>query len=85
VIYRSMVYASSVPEKGSDAVRYCVIILDGAAGWPLHEYGGRTTLQAASTPNLDRLVREGAYRSRTDRSRGHRALLICGMYLDPRV
>jgi 2,3-bisphosphoglycerate-independent phosphoglycerate mutase len=40
-------------------VRYCVIILDGAAGWPLPEYGGRTTLQAASTPNLDRLAREG--------------------------
>jgi 2,3-bisphosphoglycerate-independent phosphoglycerate mutase len=40
-------------------VRYCVIILDGAADWPLLEYGGRTTLQAASTPNLDRLAREG--------------------------
>ena len=54
-----MVYASSVPEKGSDVVRYCVIILDGAADWPLSEYGGRTTLQAASTPHLDRLTREG--------------------------
>jgi 2,3-bisphosphoglycerate-independent phosphoglycerate mutase len=53
------VYASCVPEKESDVVRYCVIILDGAAGWPLPEYGGRTTLQAASTPNLDRLAREG--------------------------
>ncbi|MBE0417812.1 MAG: 2,3-bisphosphoglycerate-independent phosphoglycerate mutase [Coriobacteriia bacterium] len=40
-------------------MRYCVIILDGAAGWPLPEYGGRTTLQAASMPNLDRLTREG--------------------------
>jgi hypothetical protein len=54
-----LVYASCVPEKESDVVRYCVIILDGAAGWPLPEYGGRTTLQAASTPNLDRLAREG--------------------------
>lgn len=59
MIYKSMVYASSVPEKGRDVVRYCVIILDGAAGWPLPEYGGRTTLQVASTPNLDRLTREG--------------------------
>jgi len=41
-------------------VRYCVIILDGAAGWPMPEYGGRTSLQAASTPHLDRLCREGA-------------------------
>lgn len=40
-------------------MKYCVIILDGAAGWPLPELGGRTTLQAASTPNLDRMAREG--------------------------
>lgn len=40
-------------------MRYCVIILDGAAGWPLPSHGGRTSLQVASTPNLDRLVREG--------------------------
>lgn len=40
-------------------MRYCVIILDGAAGWPQPGLGGRTTLQAASTPNLDRLAREG--------------------------
>ena len=41
-------------------MRYCVIILDGAAGWPLPAYGGRTSLQVAATPNLDRLCREGA-------------------------
>ncbi|MDA3936300.1 MAG: cofactor-independent phosphoglycerate mutase [Actinomycetota bacterium] len=40
-------------------MKYCVIILDGAAGWPLPELGGRTTLQAASTPNLDAMAREG--------------------------
>ncbi len=40
-------------------MRYCVIILDGAAGWPLPELGGRTTLQAAETPNLDRMARSG--------------------------
>lgn len=40
-------------------MKYCVVILDGAAGWPLDELGGRTTLQAASTPNLDRMAREG--------------------------
>lgn len=40
-------------------MRYCVIILDGAAGWPLASHGGKTSLQAASTPHLDRLAREG--------------------------
>ena len=40
-------------------MRYCVIILDGAADWPLPSHGGRTTLQVASTPNLDTLTREG--------------------------
>jgi len=40
-------------------VKYVVIILDGASGWPLPELGSRTTLQAATTPNLDRLASEG--------------------------
>jgi 2,3-bisphosphoglycerate-independent phosphoglycerate mutase len=40
-------------------VKYVIVILDGAAGWPLAELGGRTTLQAAATPNLDALAREG--------------------------
>jgi len=40
-------------------VKYCVIILDGSAGWPLEELGGRTTLQAAATPNLDAMARQG--------------------------
>lgn len=41
-------------------MKHLVVIIDGAAGWPLRELGDRTTLQAAATPNLDRLVREGA-------------------------
>jgi len=40
-------------------VKYLVVILDGAAGWPLPELGGRTSLQAASTPNLDGMARGG--------------------------
>lgn len=40
-------------------MKYVVVILDGAAGWPLEELGDRTTLQAAATPNLDALAREG--------------------------
>jgi 2,3-bisphosphoglycerate-independent phosphoglycerate mutase len=40
-------------------VKYVVVILDGAAGWPLDELGGRTTLESATTPNLDALARSG--------------------------
>ncbi len=41
-------------------MKYCVIILDGAAGWPLPALGGKTTLTAARTPHLDALARDGA-------------------------
>lgn len=44
---------------GGHSLKYCVIILDGAAGWPLPELGGRTSLQVASTPNLDMMARSG--------------------------
>jgi 2,3-bisphosphoglycerate-independent phosphoglycerate mutase len=40
-------------------MKYVIVILDGAAGWPLDELGGLTTLAAARTPNLDRMAGEG--------------------------
>ncbi len=40
-------------------VKYCVLIMDGAAGWPLQEKSGRTSLELARTPNLDALAKEG--------------------------
>ncbi|MHB1342630.1 MAG: cofactor-independent phosphoglycerate mutase [Coriobacteriia bacterium] len=40
-------------------MKHVIVILDGAAGWPLAELGGRTTLQAADTPNLDALAYGG--------------------------
>ncbi|HEY5541305.1 MAG TPA: cofactor-independent phosphoglycerate mutase, partial [Coriobacteriia bacterium] len=40
-------------------MKYVIVILDGAAGWPLEQLGGMTTLRAASTPNLDALARSG--------------------------
>jgi len=36
-----------------------VLVIDGAAGWPLPEHGGKTCLELAHVPNLDRLAREG--------------------------
>ena len=41
------------------SVKYVVLIIDGASGWPVPAFGGRTSLEAAHTPNLDRLAREG--------------------------
>jgi 2,3-bisphosphoglycerate-independent phosphoglycerate mutase len=40
-------------------MKHCIIILDGAAGWPLYELGDVTTLASARTPNLDALAEIG--------------------------
>jgi 2,3-bisphosphoglycerate-independent phosphoglycerate mutase len=40
-------------------MKYLVIVGDGMADRPLKELGGKTPLQSASTPNMDRLAREG--------------------------
>jgi len=42
-----------------NSMKYIVVILDGASGWPLEELGNRTTLEAAVTPVLDMMAREG--------------------------
>ncbi|MEW6162989.1 MAG: cofactor-independent phosphoglycerate mutase [Nitrospirota bacterium] len=40
-------------------MKYVVIIGDGMADRPLKELGGKTPLQKAFTPNMDKLAREG--------------------------
>ena len=40
-------------------MKYCVVIIDGASGRPLAERDGKTCLELARTPNLDRMAREG--------------------------
>jgi 2,3-bisphosphoglycerate-independent phosphoglycerate mutase len=40
-------------------MKYCVLIIDGAAGWPLPERGDKTSLELAHIPNLDAMAREG--------------------------
>jgi len=40
-------------------MKYCVLIIDGAAGLPLPDRGGKTCLELAQTPNLDAMAREG--------------------------
>jgi 2,3-bisphosphoglycerate-independent phosphoglycerate mutase len=41
-------------------VKYVVLVPDGAADYPLEALGGKTPLEAAHTPHMDRLAREGA-------------------------
>jgi 2,3-bisphosphoglycerate-independent phosphoglycerate mutase len=40
-------------------MKYAIIIPDGAADEPLKELGGNTPLEAAHTPNMDRIAIEG--------------------------
>ncbi|MCJ7605964.1 MAG: cofactor-independent phosphoglycerate mutase, partial [Dehalococcoidales bacterium] len=40
-------------------MKYGVVIIDGAAGHPLPEHGGKTSLELAATPNLDALAAGG--------------------------
>ncbi len=40
-------------------MKYVVIVGDGMADMPLAELGGKTPLQKARTPNMDKLAREG--------------------------
>ena len=40
-------------------MKYAIIIPDGMADYPLQQLGGRTPLEAADTPNMDRLAGEG--------------------------
>ncbi|MEG0303114.1 MAG: 2,3-bisphosphoglycerate-independent phosphoglycerate mutase [Gordonibacter sp.] len=40
-------------------MQYAVLILDGASGDPVPEFGGKTTFEASTTPNLDALARSG--------------------------
>lgn len=42
-------------------MKYVVIIGDGMADRPVKDLGDKTPLQVASTPNMDRLVREGTF------------------------
>jgi len=40
-------------------MKYCVLIMDGASGWPIPERGNKTSLELAHTPNLDAVAAGG--------------------------
>ncbi|MDY6917680.1 MAG: cofactor-independent phosphoglycerate mutase [Chloroflexota bacterium] len=48
-----------LPDAILTAMKYCVLIIDGAADWPLAKRGGKTCLELARTPNLDAMARDG--------------------------
>ncbi|MDD5246775.1 MAG: cofactor-independent phosphoglycerate mutase [Candidatus Omnitrophica bacterium] len=41
-------------------MKYLVLVGDGMADYPVEELGGRTPLEAARTPNMDYIVKNGA-------------------------
>ncbi|MDD3111323.1 MAG: phosphoglycerate mutase, partial [Methanofollis liminatans] len=41
-------------------MKYIVVLGDGMADEPIEELGGKTPLEYADTPNMDRVAREGA-------------------------
>src|SRR5256886_14990151 len=43
----------------NDGMKYAIVIPDGCADEPQESLGGRTPLQAAHLPNMDRLARLG--------------------------
>ncbi len=40
-------------------MKYVILIIDGAADLPLPAHGGKTCLELAATPNLDKMARSG--------------------------
>ncbi len=40
-------------------MKYIIIVADGMADYPIDALGGKTVLEAANTPNMDRLARTG--------------------------
>ncbi|MCJ7764275.1 MAG: cofactor-independent phosphoglycerate mutase [Dehalococcoidales bacterium] len=40
-------------------MKYCVLIIDGAAGWALPDRDGKTCLELAHIPNLEAMAQEG--------------------------
>src|ERR1041384_6200772 len=42
-------------------MKYIILQGDGMADWPLENYGGKTPLEIASTPNMDRLASRGVF------------------------
>ena len=69
----------------SAQMKYVVCVPDGCADQPLAELGGRTPLEAASTPTLDALAARGEVGRAAVIPPGHAAGLRRGQHGDPRL
>lgn len=81
--------ASTTAAVNPTPMKYAIIIPDGAADEPLNELGGKTPLEAAHTPNMDRVALEG--RQGTARTipegfeSGSDVAIMCLLGYDPTV
>ena len=70
-------------------MKYAIIIPDGAADEPLKELGGKTPIEAARTPNMDRISiqgRQGTARTIPDGfESGSDVATMCLLGYDPKV
>ncbi|MGA2232791.1 MAG: cofactor-independent phosphoglycerate mutase [Tepidisphaeraceae bacterium] len=70
-------------------MKYAIIIPDGAADEPLQELDGRTPIEAADTPNMDRVAlsgRQGTVRTIPQGfESGSDVAILCLLGYDPRV
>ena len=57
----SLPCAMQSPESETDAMKYVVFLIDGMADYPLPELGGKTPVEAARTPTLDRLAQAAQF------------------------
>ena len=66
-------------------MKYLVLIGDGMGDYPRDDLGGKTVLEAARTPNMDRIARIGKGGLMTDHPRIHGTRERRGQHGDPRV
>ena len=66
-------------------MKHIIILGDGMADWPVKSLGGKTLLQAAKTPYMDKLARMGRVAAQDCCRRFHPAARwpICPYWLQP--
>lgn len=42
-------------------MKYIVLLGDGMSDWPIDSLGGKTPLEVANKPNMDRLIKHGVF------------------------
>jgi len=58
-LVRSTNQKSGKIQRGLESLKLIYVVVDGMGDLPIQKLGGRTPLEAAETPNMDRLARNG--------------------------